>query len=201
MAPLLSRALIGVALATVAAVGGCRDPADDYAEFLDASASFRGQTAPIAASHLEDLTGDWFVHALLAGGLPLSLRMRFSMDVTQTPIPLTAMIWTASANLDTDPPLDTVTSVVGADGRFTLRAEPLIIAKGAVKGVNIAVTANIDMDNYTQSADEWCGGATGAIVDPFPLDLAGSTLGALRDTTHTLTVDQVPGRCPVPDMM
>ena len=197
MASLLPRALIAAGLATVC---GCHDPADDYDRFLDASASFRGQTAPIAASHLEDLTGDWFVHALLAGGLPLSLRMRFSMDVTQTPIPITAMIWTATANLDTDAPLDTVTSVVGPDGRFTLRAEPLVIAKGAVKGVNIPVTANIDMDNYTQSADEWCGGATGAIIDPFPLDLAGSTLGARRDTDHTLTVDQVPGRCPLADM-
>ncbi len=198
MATLLSRALIVGALA---GLGGCHDPADDYAEFLDASAGFRGQIAPIAASHLEDLTGDWFVHALLAGGLPLSLRMRFSMDVTQTPIPITAKIWTVTADLDRDPPLDTVTSVVGSDGRFTLRAEPLVIAKGAVKGVNIPVTANIDMDNYTQSVDQWCGGATGAIIDPFPLDLSGSTLGALRDTDHTLTVAQVPGRCPAGDMM
>jgi hypothetical protein len=187
-------------IAAALLLGACHDPGDDYQAFLDASASYRGQTAPIASSMLEDLTGDWFVRALLSGGIPLSLRMRFVMDVTAQPIPLDAKIFTATEDLDTDTPLIDIKTTVGPDGRFTLKAEPLVLKKGDVSGLNESVTANIDMDCYTQSASNWCGGATGMVIDPFDLDLAGSTIGALRDTDHTLTAADVPGKCGALDM-
>jgi hypothetical protein len=183
-----------------ALLAGCHNPESDYQAFLDASASERVQTSPIASSHLADLNGDWFVDADLAGGLPVGLRMRFVMDLTQTPIPLMAQIWTTSENIATDTPLATVMTTVAADGRFMLSADPLVLTKGSVKGLNVAVTADIDMDCYTQSTNEWCGGATGMVTDPFPLDLKGTTLDALRDDQQTLTIADVPNHCPAPDM-
>jgi hypothetical protein len=186
-----------VALAAlVAGLAACHAPRDDYDRFLDATAAARVATQPIATSHYEDVGGRWLVNTLLAGGLTVGLRMRFSLGAAGDPQPMTVDVWLAASDPDVDPPLTTVPSALSTDGRFTIDAEPLILKMGSVKGLNVDVTANVLMDCYTQSKDEWCGGASGKVTQPLELDLAGSTLGALRDDDGTKMIADVPNHCP-----
>ena len=122
-------------------LSACHAPSDDYQRFLDATAASRGATVAIADSHFEDLSGKWLVNTLLAGGLALGLRMRFSLDLAQDPIPLSAEFWLAASDTTVDPPLTTVQTILQKDGRFVLAAVPLVLAKGSVKGLNVDVSS------------------------------------------------------------
>jgi hypothetical protein len=179
-------------------LAGCHSPEEDFERFLRETEEARKEMPPIASSHYENLNGRWLVNSLLAGGLALGLRMRFTVDETQAPVALTAEIWTTTGDPAVDPPLTTLQTTVAADGRFTLRAEPLELKQGAVKGLSVDVRANVVMDCYTQSADEWCGGASGKVFDPLELDLTNSTLGARRDDQGTVQLMDVPNHCPAP---
>jgi len=185
-----------IALALALALGACHSPSDDYDRFVAATDEARKEALPIASSHFEDVSGKWLVSSLLAGGLALGLRMRFALDQTKTPVALTADIWLAAADTNVDPPLITVQTIIDDTGRFELQAVPLVLKQGSVKGLNVDVSANVVMDCYTQSIDEWCAGATGMVTDPLQLDLHGSTLGALRDDAGTKVIADVPSRCP-----
>ena len=146
-------------------------------------------------STLQDLSGPFVLHALLAGGLDLGLRAELAMDLGATPIPLHARLWLATANLDVDPPLIETDSVVAADGTFDLHAEPLVLAAGATPGLNTAVSANVVLHAATQSPTAWCGTATGDVTQPLALDLSGSTFAARRDDAGTLALTDVPQSC------
>jgi hypothetical protein len=167
----------------------CRAPVDDWDAFL--ARTCRGAATDVAPvpSRFADLTGDWLVHALLAGGLDLNLRMRFVM----TGNALHAQIWLATANPDTDAPLIETDTTVASDGTFTLTAEPLVLGPGALK-VDSTVEANVVLSASTQAADSWCGTASGTVEKPLSLDLAGSTFAARRNDGKT-PVSAVPSSC------
>ena len=175
-------------------VCGCRGAGDDYDDFL-ARRGDAGAGDEEVQSTLQDLSGRFVLHALLAGGLDLGLRAELTMDVTASPIPLHARLWLVTANADVDPPLVETDSVVAPDGTFDLHAEPLVLAAGATPGLNTAVSANVVLHAATQSPTAWCGTATGNVVQPLALDLAGSTFAARRDDDGTLALADVPQSC------
>jgi hypothetical protein len=174
-------------------LAGCRSATDDYQDFL-ARRQVADGSEQMVQSTLQDLSGMWLLHALLAGGLDLGLRVELTMDTTQQPIPLHARMWLATADVTVDPPLVVTDTTVAADGTFTLHAEPLKLAKGAAPGLNIAVTANVVLSVSTQSTTSWCGTATGNVAEPLSLDLAGSTFAA-RPETRSLMLTDVPQSC------
>lgn len=184
-----------LALATLAALtgGGCRGAGDDFADYL-ARRRAAGET-PEVQSTLQDLTGGWMLHALLAGGLDLGLRLELRMDLSATPIPVHARMWLAAADPGADPPLIETDSTVASDGTFMLRAEPLVLAAGAAPGLDSAVRANVVLLASTQSPDAFCGSAVGDVEAPLMLDLAGSTFAARRDDARALGVADVPASC------
>ena len=96
-------ALRAFLLVTVLA-GGCRGAGDDYADFLARRGPATDDSGDVQST-LQDLSGRFLLHALLAGGLDLGLRAELSMDLTASPIPLHARLWLATANPDTDAPL------------------------------------------------------------------------------------------------
>lgn len=179
---------------TLVALAGCRGAGDDYADFLARRGVAAGDDQEVQST-LQDLSGRFVIHALLAGGLDLGLRAELAMDLSATPIPLHARLWLATANPATDAPLVESDSIVAADGTFALDAEPLVIAAGSTPGVNTDVRANVVLHAATQSADAWCGTATGDVVQPLMLDLHGSTFAARRDDAGTLAVADVPQSC------
>jgi hypothetical protein len=175
------------------ALVGCRGASDDYNDFL-ARRQVGDGGVEVVQSQLADLSGRWLLHALLAGGLDLGLRVELSMDTAQTPIPMHARMWLATGNPATDPPLVETHTTVAADGTFTLDAEPLVLAPGSTPGLNVAVTANVVLAASTQSATSWCGTASGNVTQPLSLDLAGSTFAA-RPDSRSLQLTEVPQSC------
>ncbi len=173
----------------------CRSAADDFNDFLarrgDAGA---GVDAMTVTSTLHDLSGMWQLHALLAGGLDLGLRVQLQMDLSRTPIPLHAKLWLIAANPATDAPLVETDSIVAADGTFVLDAEPLDLAAGSTPGLNVAVTANVVLSAATQSTTAFCGTATGEVSKPLSINLAGSTFAARPDAPG-LAISDVPQSC------
>jgi hypothetical protein len=180
-------------LSLVAIAAACRGAGDDFDDYL----ARRGVATdePEVQSTLQDLNGRFLLHALLAGGLDLGLRAALQMDLAAMPIPLHARLWLATANPDVEPPLVETDTTVAADGTFVLDAEPLVLAAGATPGLNTAVRANVVLHAATQSSDAWCGTATGDVVEPLALDLAGSTFAARRDDAGTLALADVPQSC------
>lgn len=181
-------------LTAAVALAGCHSAGDDYDDFLARRGVAAGDDGEVQST-LEDLSGRFLLHALLAGGLDLGLTAELTMDVSAQPIPLHARLWLATANPDTDAPLVETDSVVAADGTFDLAAEPLTIAAGATPGINTPVSANVVLHAATQSPDAWCGSATGDVVQPLSLDLSGSTFAARRDDDGTLALTDVPQSC------
>ncbi|MDB4969463.1 MAG: hypothetical protein JWN44_5152 [Myxococcales bacterium] len=173
--------------------GGCRGAADDYTDFLE-----RRQSAgadPEVQSTLQDLSGRWMLHALLAGGLDLGLRVELRMDLASRPMTVHARMWLAASNPDVDAPVADTDSPVASDGTFVLHAEPLVLAAGSTPGLNSAVRANVVLLAATQSTSDWCGTAIGTVEQPLMLDLAGSTFAARRDDARVLAVSDVPLSC------
>jgi len=194
MALMQRRILAALSTALLLAASGCRGAGDDYADFLARRGVASGDDQEVQST-LQDLSGRFVIHALLAGGLDLGLRAELAMDVSAQPIPLHARLWLATANPDSDAPLIETDSVVAADGTFTLDAEPLVIAAGSTPGINTDVRANVVLHAATQSPTAWCGTATGDVVQPLALDLHGSTFAARRDDDGTLAVADVPQSC------
>ena len=176
------------------AAAGCRGAGDDYSDFLERRGVGADDDQQVQST-LQDLSGRFLLHALLAGGLDLGLRAELAMDVAAQPIPLHARLWLATANPDSDAPLVETDSEVAADGTFILDAEPLMLAAGSTPGLNTAVDANVVLHAATQSPSAFCGTATGNVVQPLALDLAGSTFAARRDDDGTLALTDVPQSC------
>jgi hypothetical protein len=182
-------------LAALLATGGCLgNPRQDYNDFLNRADRSQPDGGTTAQSHLEDLTGLWFVNSLLAGGINLALRMQFTMDVNATPITLKAKIWLDTQTINDPPVLETQTTV-NADGTFILRAEPLQLGPDQLP-VDTTVDASVILAVLTLSKDAWCGTATGSVAQPLMLDLGGSTFSAMRDDDQMLTKADVPEMCP-----
>jgi hypothetical protein len=173
---------------------GCRGASDDYADYLERRGVGPGDDGDVQST-LQDVSGRFILHALLAGGLDLGLRVELQMDLTAQPIPMHARMWLLTANPDADPPLVETDSVVATDGTFDLHAEPLELAAGATPGLNTPVRANVVLHAATQSPSAWCGTATGDVVVPLALDLSGSTFAARRDDDGTLALTDVPQSC------
>jgi hypothetical protein len=184
----LKRLLVAALLAA-----GCHSSKEDFDDYL-ARRQDGGVEQMMVQSALQDLSGNWLLHALLAGGLDLGLRVQLQMDVSAQPIPLHAKLWLSTADITTDAPLIETDSTVAPDGTFTLDAEPLVLAAGATPGLNVAVTANVVLSAATQSATSFCGTATGDVEQPLSIDLAGSTFAA-RPDSRTLQLTDVPQSC------
>ncbi|MCU1281293.1 MAG: hypothetical protein JWM53_4839 [bacterium] len=187
------RSVILASLAA-AALAGCRGASDDYADYIERRGVGAGDEGDVQST-LQDVRGRFLLHALLAGGLDLGLRVELQMDLAAQPIPMHARMWLATANPDADPPLIETDSVVAGDGTFVLHAEPLVLAAGATPGLNTPVRANVVLHAATQSPSAWCGTATGDVVVPLALDLSGSTFAARRDDDGTLALADVPQSC------
>lgn len=179
---------------TVALAGCLSDPRDDFEDFLGRADRTPADGGGALESRLEDLDGVWLFNSLLAGGLDLALRMRFEMVEAQSPITLRAQIWLSTQRLDERPIVETETTV-GPDGRFILRAEPLMLGPNELP-VNTTVSASVILDIRTLSHLALCGTATGSVSQPLMLDLSGTTFSALKDDAASLPVDEVPQRCP-----
>jgi hypothetical protein len=180
-------------LLLLSALAGCRGAAADYQDFL-ARRQSDGGVEQVVQSSLQDLNGMWLVHALLAGGLDLGLRVELTMDATAQPISLHARMWLEAADPTIDTPVVDTETIVNADGTFELEAMPLKLVKGSTPGLNVDVTANVVLHASTQSATSWCGSATGNVSDPLSLDLQGSTFAA-RPATRSLQLADVPQSC------
>jgi hypothetical protein len=187
---LMARALVLCALLTC----GCHGAGDDYDDFLARRGPATDDSGDVQST-LQDLSGRFLLHALLAGGLDLGLRAELAMNLTATPIPLHARLWLATANPDTDAPLVETDSVVAADGTFDLVADPLVLAAGSTPGLNTDVHASVVLHAATQSPMAFCGTATGDVTQPLALDLSGSTFAARRDDDGTLAITDVPQSC------
>jgi hypothetical protein len=188
------RSLAVALLLVTLPAAGCRGASDDYADYLERRGAGAGDEGDVQST-LQDVTGRFLLHALLAGGLDLGLRVELAMDLSVQPIPMHARMWLATANPDADPPLVETDSVVAADGTFVLHAEPLELAAGATPGLNTPVRANVVLHASTQSPSAWCGSATGDVIVPLALDLTGSTFAARRDDDGTLALTDVPQSC------
>jgi hypothetical protein len=195
LASLKRVALVPVLVLALAAASssGCHSALEDYDDYLSRRPGGAGEQQ--VQSTLQDLNGSFLLHALLAGGLDLGLRVDLQMDLARTPIPLHARMWLAAADTAVEPPLVETDTTVAPDGTFTLHAEPLVLAKGAAPGLNVDVLANVVLDAATQSPTAWCGTATGTVDKPLSLDLAGSTFAARRDDAHALKTADVPPSC------
>ena len=190
-----ARSLMRTSIVALAALAsGCRGASDDYADYLERRGVGSGDNGDVQST-LQDVSGRFLLHALLAGGLDLGLRVELQMSLGAPPIPLHARMWLATANPDADPPLVETDSTVAGDGTFVLHAEPLVLAAGATPGLNTPVRANVVLHAATQSPSAWCGTATGDVVVPLALDLSGSSFAARRDDAGTLALPDVPQSC------
>ena len=176
-------------LALVCALTACRSASEDYDAYLQRTCRGAVATAGPVSSRFEDLSGRWLVHALLAGGLDLGLKMQLAMNGSA----LHARLWLAAADPATAPPILETDTMVGSDGTFVLRAEPLELGPGALN-VDSTVEANVVLSASTLAPDAWCGTASGDVSKPLMLDLAGSTFAARHDDGQT-TMAEVPTSC------
>jgi hypothetical protein len=183
--------LCALALAA-AAMAACHDPENDYTDYL-ARRGVAAEDTPVI-SQLEDLSGRWIVHALLAGGLDLGLRFQLAMNMQAKPITVHARIWLMTADPTMAPPLVETDSIVQPDGTFGLNVSPLVLTAGSTPGLSTEVRANVILMASTLRKDYWCGTAEGTVQKPLVLDLMGSTFAARPDDGKIMLAD-VPQSC------
>jgi hypothetical protein len=189
-------ALAGLCL--LVSAGCLANPRDDYDDFFTRADRRQPDGGSGVESRLEAISGTWLVNSLLAGGINLALRMKFQMDESPPPRTMHVQIWIARKPGDTAPygaPILSIDSQVDADGKFVLRAEPLVLGPAELP-VNTNVRASVIMESITLGKDAWCGTATGSVSEPLVLDLKGTTFSARRDDGDTLAAADVPQRCP-----
>jgi len=187
----------------------CEDvPRRDYEDFKARAEGLRLPPPELSdRSEISDITGLWLINARLSAGIDLGLRVRFSLpegveswpeDANGLqPVTLQTTIWLERQNPN-DPEEQHVVQVntnVGADGRFVLVADPLILDPESL-GLASAVEAIVNLNTKTLDANELCGEATGEVTKPIVIDLEGSTFFGARDDELTLTLSELPGRCP-----
>lgn len=123
----------------------------------------------------QDLTGDWFLQASL-GGLPLGLWISLNFHAGDEPLGTGSI--DGALRLATDPVHQparlTFTTTVDELGRFDLWLPGIILE------VNTLVVEGDVLLSAASFDDGWCGIAAGQVISPFPIDLAGSTFGAIR---------------------
>jgi hypothetical protein len=185
---------------------GCEDiPRKDYEDFKRRAESLRQPPPELSEdSQLYDITGLWLVNARLNAGIDLGLRVRFSTlndspwpsdEAGLKPTTLKALIWLERNDPLVDPPILEVETNVSEEGRFELVANPLALDPESL-GLSSEVLADVVLSTQTLSADALCGDATGSVTVPLTLNLNGSTFYAQRDDDLTLTLAELPGRCP-----
>jgi len=156
-----------------------------------------GPTAPprpdfqVENGRRHDLTGDWFLQASLSG-LPLKLWVATVYRDTGTEggtASIDGTIRLAADPIDTPPRLH-FTAKVDSEGRFDVWLPRLALEVNelVVEGDVLLSAASFD--------DGWCGRASGQITSPFPLELAGSTFGALRWSPGTDPPAEPIQQCP-----
>ena len=169
-------------------------PRDDYDDFVERTAGRRGRTDAGTGSTYYDLRGRWLVNTKLTAPIPLALRVDLSGPDDVPPVELTAKIWLERQNPETDDPLVTTTTVVGDDGTFELRAEPLVLGTDVVR-TDSPVVGDLQLVSRTLESDNWCGVVKGSVSSPLNLVLDGSTFSAHRDDDGTLTSENLPRTC------
>ncbi len=192
------RVVPAACLAVLLGTSCSNGPKQDFDDFLHRADRSQRDGGAGAPSHYEELSGTWLVNSLLAGGINLALRMRFTVDAGPPPVHAHVSIWLARPDGDPTPYSASaleIDTMIDADGKFILRADPLILGPNELP-VNTTVKAIVVMDSRTLGKDEWCGSATGSVDEPLVLDLAGTTFSARRDEGDMLLRKDVPQRCP-----
>lgn len=207
-----SGGLISLCAALSLSTLACEDvPRRDYEDFKARAEGLRLPPPELSdRSEISDITGLWLINARLSAGIDLGLRVRFSLPEKITswpedanalqPVTLQATIWLERQNPN-DPEEQHVVQVntnVGSDGRFVLVADPLILDPESL-GLASAVEAIVNLNTKTLGANELCGEATGEVTKPIVIDLEGSTFFGARDDELTLSLADLPGRCPSSD--
>ena len=215
-----SLALLGAAFMLT----GCPDTQGRYDEFAERSEIYRTQEnpdfgpAPAVDEGRQDLTGSYLftLATALDVGTPLMFRADVTIDSSGDDwtfdlalIPL--QTWCAGAACAVaDParwtPLEAaiidaavVTYVDDADGTFEIDLGNVgVPAEGnSISGSEI--TATLKLYGQTRGPDAFCGAIEGALITPFPFDLArdGNSFGAVRVMEGQALTDIVPvGACP-----
>jgi hypothetical protein len=191
-------------LALVVGALGCEDiPKKDYEDFKSRAESLRKPPPMLSErSDLFDITGMWLLNARINQVINLGLRVSFhtpddepwpSDERGLKPTTLIALIWLDRHDPLVDPPIFEVETEISEDGRFDVRADPLMIDLNG-----LAISANVLLSIQTLTADALCGSASGSATMPLPLEIDDekSTFYAQRDDDLTLTLDELPARCP-----
>ena len=185
-----------------------KSPSDDYHAFLGRADRTQPDAAPDAAQpggHFADLSGNWFLRAMLTAGLDLGLRIRACAKVDRPTEgdwarcdPLTApgtlmiRLWLEKQHIGTDVPLVETESAVDETGHFILRADPLRLPADLAGS---EIVATVIMDAHITAAGTWCGVAGGTVTTPPGLEIDGSTFAATRDPEQTASHFDLPGKC------
>ena len=187
----------------------CSNPArDDYDHFRSRTEGRRNQDAgALSESSVQDLTGRWLLHALMAGihlGLIIDLEPKDTPE-GELPRAYTTRVWywkqdvpvvaCDAANPCADgrtcnrfgacesPPLVITDSTVSDEGAFAIVAQPLSLPAEVLRLAD-PILADVTLNSVTASADVFCGVAVGSVTSPITLDLQGTTYSSFRHTPN-----------------
>jgi hypothetical protein len=189
-----SRLRAAILLSTFSAVpllSGCPDPEGRFNEFVarvpDAKTTVVYDAPKVA--EIPDITGT-FVFAIHINILPNPVQALATVVMTPSGNEATAnfhiQFLKVSDRTPTGTPFDVNGVHINSAAEFDLVVGTLFIP-AAANPLGVDATAeNVDLPGIITSKDSFCGSVNGHVTMPTPLDLAGSTFGAVRQTGATL---------------
>ena len=176
---------------------GCVDPQGRYDAFIERTADMRGGDAPIGGtSERFDFSGQYLLglSTTLAVGVPIL----FSCDVTVAADleTLDLSIQPLTTDADSTPRVPTGETFTAAgvpyaeDGSFTADLGDVTVPGNAnpISGSDIVASVVITATAFPMTEElpsYFCGQVMGMVTVPLPVDLAGSTIGAVQTTGFT----------------
>jgi hypothetical protein len=186
---------------------GCVDPKQEFGDFGERVVD----AAPTTACPVVDffpIDGEFLLAIQTSLGDPLRLVVTATTSETKAGgtadlrfQPLIAEKCVAGmGGLPAEGELDPVSVPVESDGTFTF-TQTAATTPGAANPVlcGSEILADITFIGCTESADLICGQVEGMVQEPIPLDLSGSTFGAVRIETGARGDANLPeavGACP-----
>lgn len=188
------------------------DPEGKYNDFVAETADVRSG-GPADVDTPDGVEGDFSGTYLLGLTTPIGGPLLFEVTVEATDTEnvfdftvqgLKTDIIPGSTNPrpDARAPTGDPISVTGVDttgGRFEVvlgsPQAPVGVPGDANPITGSDITAYLALQGVAVSLEEFCGTVTGMVIDPLPLDLVGSTFGAVQ-TDDVTTVAEIPVMCP-----
>ena len=198
--------LLSLLLTTLPLFSACQPgPEEDYAQYRERTRAAREVDAGAqeVESQLADIRGRWLLRASLNGGFDLGLWVvidAYPDRPFEEPVEgseLRARLWLDDQDPLADPALVETTISLDAEGRFEMVADPLSLSP-AVLGTADPVDAIVRLQSQTRSTELFCGTVLGSVTSPLELNLDGSNFAATRDDEGSLTIEEIPFRCPLP---